>query len=446
MTRPGQRRGALVAAALALTALVAACSPGAGASVVPIGSGTAPSTATAPTEGTAQTSAPQVTVPGEVDPIPSSAPSSSGSPRPSSSSSTPPPSSTPPAAPAAVITVAPADQAVDIDPVDPISVTVTEGTFDSVGLTNAETGVVVEGVLADDKKSWTVDAPILGYGKTYKIAATATDLDGRQTVSETTFTTVTPNNQTAVISSFPADGMTVGVGQPIAITFDEPIGDRDAAEAAITVTTDPVQTGAFHWISDKEVRWRPQNFWQKGTTVSVDVKIYGKDLGDGLYGQKDKQFGFAIGRRMHGIIDDNEKILRFYQDDVLVREIPVSMGSSKWPTMNGHYVIAEGYDKKIMDSSTWGLTGTGAYRTEVQYAVRMSSSGIFTHGAPWSEWAQGSENVSHGCLNMTIDHARWVYENTEFGDVISVQNTLGGEVPVWDGFGDWNLSWEEYSA
>ena len=37
-----------------------------------------------------------------------------------------------------------------------------------------------------------------------------------------------------------------------------------------------------------------------------------------------------------------------------------------------------------MDSSTWGLTGTGAYRTEVGWATRISSSGEFVHAAPWS--------------------------------------------------------------
>lgn len=436
MVRHGRRRAAVVAAALALTTLVAACSPGAGASETsPSGSTPSPASSTA----APLPSAPQVTVPGDVGTTPSSAAPTS---RPSSSPSS---STPPPAAPDAVIVVSPANETAGVGPTETVGVAVTAGQLESVTLANAETGVTVDGLMAADKSAWTVN-PVLGYGNTYKVTATAVNADGKQTVTESTFTTVTPNNQTAVISSFPADGMTVGVGQPIAITFDEPIGDRAAAEAAITVTTTPVQEGAFHWISDKELRWRPREFWQSGSTAAVDVKIYGKDLGDGLYGQKDKQFSFAVGSKMHGLVDDNEKILRIYQDDALIREIPVSMGSNKWPTMNGTYVIAEGYDKKVMDSSTWGLTGTGAYRTEVQYAVRMSSSGIFTHGAPWSEWAQGEENVSHGCLNMTIDHARWIYENMKFGDLISISNTAGGTVPVWDGFGDWNLSWEEYSA
>ena len=37
----------------------------------------------------------------------------------------------------------------------------------------------------------------------------------------------------------PSDGEIVGIGQPIAVRFDENIPDRVAAERAITVTTNP---------------------------------------------------------------------------------------------------------------------------------------------------------------------------------------------------------------
>ena len=83
----------------------------------------------------------------------------------------------------------------------------------------------------------------------------------------------------------PGGGAVVGVGQPIAIRFDENIPDRAAAEKAITITTSPAVEGAFYWLSNREVRWRPENFWDPGTTVNVKVKTFGVDLGNGLYGQ-----------------------------------------------------------------------------------------------------------------------------------------------------------------
>src|SRR5699024_3736621 len=105
------------------------------------------------------------------------------------------------------------------------------------------------------------------------------------------FTTLKPDNKTAAYM-LPFGDQTVGVGQPAVVQFDEPIPDRMAAQVAITVTTEPAVEGAFYWVSNKEVHWRPQDYWQPGTRVEVTVDIYGKDLGDGLYGQEDTSAAF----------------------------------------------------------------------------------------------------------------------------------------------------------
>jgi lipoprotein-anchoring transpeptidase ErfK/SrfK len=340
----------------------------------------------------------------------------------------------------------PADGADNVDPLTPISVSVSGGTLVGVGLTNPEgEQIPLTGTWAADSLSWSSTATELGYGKTYTITTSTKNIAGVDSQTQTTFTTVVPNNKTAA-RSFPTNGMTVGVAQPIAIIFDEPITDRAAAVQAITVTTTPAQTGGFRWITDQEVRWRPQNFWQSGTTVQVNVDIYGKDLGDGVYGQEDRYFGFTVGRAMVAEIDDNTKTMVVSQDGQVINSIPVSMGSNQYPTYNGIHVVAEKYESKIMDSSTWGLTGAGAYRTEVDWATRISSSGEFVHSAPWSVWAQGSENVSHGCVNVSPEAAEWFYNTFIPGDPVIIKNTVGPNLQVWDGFGDFQMSFEEYIA
>jgi lipoprotein-anchoring transpeptidase ErfK/SrfK len=238
--------------------------------------------------------------------------------------------------------------------------------------------------------------------------------------------------------------MTVGVAQPIAIHFDEPVPDRAAALKAITVTTTPAQNGGFRWIDDQEVRWRPAEFWQPGTTVAVTVDIYGKDLGDGLYGQQDTATTFTIGRSMIAEIDDNTHTMVVKENGAVINEIPVSLGSNKYPTYNGIHVVAEKYDWKLMDSSTWGLTGAGAYRTNVQWATRISSSGEFVHAAPWSVGSQGYENVSHGCVNVSTDAAKWFYDTFIPGDPVIISNTVGPNLEVWDGYGDFQLPFDQY--
>ena len=344
------------------------------------------------------------------------------------------------------MTATPAADAQGVDPLAPISVVATGGTLDTVRLINAQSEEVpVAGTLAADGLSWTTAPNELGYGKTYTITAAMKNVAGVANEATSSFTTLVPDNKTAV-NTFPTDGMTVGIAQPIAITFDEPIADRAAAQQAITVTTTPAQPGGFRWINDQELRWRPAAFWQSGTTVAVTIDIYGRNLGAGVYGQQDSAFSFVIGRSMTAEIDDNTKTMTVTQDGQVINSIPVSLGSNKYPTYNGVHVVAEKYQSKIMDSSTWGLTGTGAYRTEVGWATRISSSGEFVHAAPWSVDSQGYENVSHGCVNVSTDAAIWFYDTFIPGDPVTIKNTVGPNLEVWDGYGDFQLPFEEYIA
>ena len=67
------------------------------------------------------------------------------------------------------------------------------------------------------------------------------------------------------------------------------------------------------------------------------------------------------------------------------------------------------------------------------------------HAAPWSVGDQGSRNVSHGCLNVSTANAGWFYDNFGRGDVVQVAGA-GGTLEETDGFGDWNVGWEEWVA
>ena len=128
--------------------------------------------------------------------------------------------------------------------------------------------------------------------------------------------------------------------------------------------------------------------------------------------------------------------------------MPTSMGKNSTPTDNGVYIIGDRFEHLVMDSSTYGVpvNSSSGYRTPVDWATRMSYSGIFFHSAPWSGGQQGSVNVSHGCLNLSPSNAKWVYDNTKRGDIVVVKNTLGGTLSGVDGLGDWNVPWEEWKA
>lgn len=327
---------------------------------------------------------------------------------------------------------------------EPVTVSVEAGVLGEVTLVNAQ-GRVVAGELSTDGVSWRSAEP-LGYNKEYTLNADAYGLGG-VTHTSATFETHSPQNLTMPYV-MPDDGAVVGVGQPISVTFDEPIPNRLAAQRAVTVTTTPAVEGAFYWLSGREMRWRPAEYWKPGTTVEVQVKTYGVDLGDGLFGQDDVTSRFTIGDEVIATADDATKTLTVRVNGEVAKTMPISMGKDSSPTDNGTYIVAERLADMVMDSSTYGVpvNSSSGYRTPVDWATRMSYSGIFFHSAPWSVGQQGSVNVSHGCLNLSPSNAKWVYDNTKRGDIVVVKNTLGGTLSGVDGLGDWNVPWEEWKA
>lgn len=363
---------------------------------------------------------------------------------------------TPPPAPAK-LAIAPAAGATGVSPVAPVTVRASGGTLSSVRLVNAA-GKVVAGGLSADRAAWRA-SEVLGYGKTYTLTAVATNAAGAATRKVTTFTTVTPANYTMPSFGALASGGTFGVGMPITLHFDEPIPDRAAAERRLQVDTTPGTTGAWHWIDAQNVHWRPKTapgkYWPAGTKVTVSANVYGVDLGNGLYGQADRQVSFTIGRSQIAVIDNASHTMAVYIDGKKVRTVPVSMGRGGAVSVNGRtidfwtrsgpHVVLEKYQVKQMNSESYGLPKDSplGYDEKIPLAVRISGAGEFVHAAPWSVADQGRRNVSHGCVNISPTNAQWFYDTFRYGDIVDVHGTAK-RLSLTDGLGDWTLSWSEW--
>ncbi|CAM4306605.1 Ig-like domain-containing protein [Nocardia ninae] len=336
------------------------------------------------------------------------------------------------------------DGEMGVSPGVPLAFQVEDGKLTNVTLANAQ-GKPVNGRLAADGRSWET-TEVLGYGKVYRLKADAIGLGGASSTT-LSFTTSSPDSQTKPYL-LPGEGEVVGVGQPVAIQFDETIPDRKAAQDAIKITTEPPVEGAFYWVNNREVRWRPENFWAPGTKVTIDVNVYGRDLGDGLYGQDNIHSYFTIGDAVIFTADDNTKQVVVEKNGEVVRTMPTSMGKNSTPTDNGIYIVSDRHEKIIMDSSTYGVAvnSPDGYKTPVDFATRISYSGIFFHSAPWSVGQQGYSNTSHGCLNLSPANAQWVYQNAKRGDITIIKNTVGGTLSGVDGLGDWNIPWPVWKA
>jgi lipoprotein-anchoring transpeptidase ErfK/SrfK len=336
------------------------------------------------------------------------------------------------------------DGAVGVAVDSPVTVNADDGVLASVEMVN-ENGRAVDGQLSPDGVHWATTER-LGYNRMYTLTAKARGLGGVAT-RQLTFQTHSPHNLTMPYA-MPHDGEVVGVGEPVAIQFDEVITNREAAEKAIVVTTDPPVEGAFYWLNKREVRWRPEHFWKPGTNVNIAVNTYGVDLGDGVFGEDNIRSHFTVGDEVIATADDNTKMVTVRVNGEVVKTMPTSMGKDSTPTASGTYILGVRFAHMIMDSSTYGVpvNSPNGYRTEVDFATQMSYSGVFVHSAPWSVGAQGHTNTSHGCLNVSPSNAQWFFEHTKRGDVVQVLNTIGPPLSGTEGLGDWNIPWDQWHA
>jgi lipoprotein-anchoring transpeptidase ErfK/SrfK len=358
----------------------------------------------------------------------------------------------------AALSIQPPAGATDVSPSGRVLVTADSGTLDTVELEN-DAGKSIPGVMTPDAKTWKPTTQ-LGYGRTYTLTIAARGPGGMPSRQTSSFTTLTPSDQTEVYldttgGGLLQDGATYGVGTVVVARFDEPIDNKANAERHLVVTTNPPVAGSWNWIDDQTAHWRPEKYYAPGTSVAVAANLYGTPLGDGLYGEEDEHVSFKIGDSHVSIADDNTKQVSVFDNGNLVRTMPTSMGMGGTETIGGTtlsfwtppgvYTVMDKANPVIMDSSTFGLPINSrlGYRVTIPWATRISMDGIYLHQLNATVWAQGNTDTSHGCLNLNSDNAQWFYNFSVPGDVVEIRNTGGPPLKLSQN-GDWTVPWIEW--
>jgi lipoprotein-anchoring transpeptidase ErfK/SrfK len=365
-----------------------------------------------------------------------------------------------PSASAASVTITPAAAVKNVSPREQVTVAVENGTLQKV--TVAAGGKAVAGEFDADQKTWRSSGK-LGYGKTYAVTVSAVDAGGVVTQKSSTFSTVKPASTASVTFQASAlasirDGGTYGVGQPVIVAFSKRVKDRDAAEKAMEVVTEPSVEGRWRWLDSQTAAWRPANYWAAGTRITVRVKALGVNLGGGVYGARDASVDFKIGPSRIAIADSKTKLMKVYINGKLTRTIPISMGKGGtttgsrgqtidfW-TRSGPHVVMTTEASHRMTSASFGITDKNDpnfYDELIRLCHRITYSGEFTHLADWNVWAHGNTNTSHGCINIGPAHAQWFYDTFKLGDVVDVRNTPR-QMDLGDGVGGvWTISWSKW--
>ncbi|GAB3219840.1 Ig-like domain-containing protein [Glycomyces halotolerans] len=332
------------------------------------------------------------------------------------------------------------------DPTEPFTLTATDGILEQVTVTS-DRAKTVEGRFSEDLTSWTSET-VMDAGATHTVTAMAVSSDGTVTEFEEQFATEgREGSGFSVIDVTPViEGETVGVGAPIIVTFSEAAPDRAEVEKNLIVESEKGHEGAWRWISDTQVIYRTKEYWEPYQTVTFTARFDGVLLGDGVWGSEDHTAEMVIGPSNISYADVNAHNMIVEIDGEVARDIPISYGSgSEWEyhTASGVHLVMEKFEHKVMIAPGKDKDDPDYYETPVNWATRINASGEFVHGAPWSEWAQGNTNVSHGCLNATDEHAKWFYEISQRGDPVEVVGSPR-DMPWTNGWGYWVLSWEEW--
>jgi lipoprotein-anchoring transpeptidase ErfK/SrfK len=355
------------------------------------------------------------------------------------------------------ISISPGDGSEDASINDAGKVTVAEGELVSVTMTAAQTGTEVAGTLAEDGKTWQPDGQ-LERATRYEIRAVAKDAKGREAHEAASFTTVSPEN--SFIGYFkPDNGTTVGVGMPVSINFDKPVENKADVESAIDVNSTSGQDVVGHWFSDTRLDFRPEDYWQAGSEVTLDLDLDGVEASSGVTGVQDKAVTFNVGRSQVSTVNVQTKKMTVVRDGKTVKTFPISAGSAENPTWNGEMVISEKFKETRMNGATVGFTdddGEGEYDIkDVPHAMRLSTSGTFIHGNYWAaDTIFGSANTSHGCIGLNdvkgaddpSQNGAWFFENSLVGDVVVVKGSPDKEIKPSNGLNGWNLSWSDWQA
>jgi lipoprotein-anchoring transpeptidase ErfK/SrfK len=351
------------------------------------------------------------------------------------------------------VTINPGNGNTKAKPEDGVVVTAAGGTLEQVTVTLK--GKPVDGAMAADKASW--KSRTLRPGAKYQVTAVAKSPKGKSATVNASFATLKAANELDIADVTPNKNEKVGIGMPIQVTFNRAVADKKAVEKALEVKSTKPATGAWYWSSDTTAIFRTKNgtWWEPNQTVKFSAKLSGVKSGKKTYGVSDFSRSFRIGdSHMVNISTKTHKAV-VKKNGKKVRSWPISAGRGgrvvngvdTYLTTSGIHLTMGKENPAIMTSEWMGVDpkdkANGGYKEVIPFAVRISNSGEYVHSMAATVWAQGRQNVSHGCVNSPPKDAQWFYKFSYIGDPVIITGTKRKLEPF-NGTSYYQMSWNRW--
>jgi lipoprotein-anchoring transpeptidase ErfK/SrfK len=111
-------------------------------------------------------------------------------------------------------------------------------------------------------------------------------------------------------------------------------------------------------------------------------------------------------------VDLSDQRLYAYEGDTVVNSFIVSTGTWRTPTIKGKF-------KVYIRLRSGDMRGPGYYLPDVPYIMYFKGD-YGLHGTYWHN--NFGTPMSHGCVNLSIDDAAWVYSWSAMGTVVNVHD------------------------
>lgn len=354
-----------------------------------------------------------------------------------------------PSAPQIVIT--PKNGTGKAKPEKGITVKVTNGTLTAVNV--AVKGTRVPGAMNAAKTKWRSQWTLTP-GTAYTVTAAAGNPAGKTTNVTSKFKTLKAANVLSILGVTPGTGDKVGIGMPITITFNRPVGDRKAVEKSLQVTSRYANRGAWYWVNNSTVIFRTKTYWKANQKVTFNAHLAGVKSAKDTYGVANVARSFRIGDAHLITVNTKTHRLTVKRNGKVIKTVGISAGRGGfvrdgvdvYKTTSGVHLTMAKSKLERMTSKWMGVTDKKDprfYDEKIPFAVRISNSGEYIHSMASTVWAQGQRNVSHGCVNSPPAFAEWFFGWSYLGDVVVVTGSGRGLDPF-NGWSYWQLPWKQW--
>ena len=189
------------------------------------------------------------------------------------------------------------------------------------------------------------------------------------------------------------------------LTFTQPIRDRKAAVAALTV--DPPIPGRWEWLDDKSVRFSPTGAlpYEAEITIKVRPGPAGARSTTGSFFENEAVLAYLTEPDKLIDVDVTRQVMTLFEKGQPVRTFPVGTGVPGADTPLGEFNV----EYKMPTARFQGTNVNGVRYDIPDVKWVLAFMGDYTiHGVYWR--GNFGERGSNGCVGLTDENAKTVFD------------------------------------